>query len=98
MKELFTKNLDQLKHYRFYLSCNHCLYEQVIEVQNNINKKYFPRMKIYYEYYDFVNNSEKAQEYSQKLEELYDCEWVDFVRLLVQLIKQLEENYFYNIS
>ena len=55
-------------------------------------------MKIYYEYYDFVNNSEKAQEYSQKLEELRDCEWVDFVRLLVQLIEQLEENYFYNIS
>ncbi|CAG8836118.1 43719_t:CDS:2, partial [Gigaspora margarita] len=44
MKELFTKNLDQLKHYRFYLSYNYCLYEQ------------------------------KAQEYSQKLEELHDCD------------------------
>ncbi|CAG8752134.1 23803_t:CDS:2 [Gigaspora margarita] len=65
MKELFTKNLDQLKYYRFYLS--------LIEVQNNINEKYFSQMKIYYEYYDFVNNSKKAQEYSQKLKELHDC-------------------------
>ncbi|KAF0537616.1 hypothetical protein F8M41_008380 [Gigaspora margarita] len=71
MKELFTQNLDQLKHYQssfLGISCNHCEYKQV------------------------------AQEYSQKLEELCDCEWKNFVGLLVQLIEQLEENYFYNIS
>ena len=41
MKELFTKNLDQLKHYRFYLSCNHCLYEQVIKFRIILIKSIF---------------------------------------------------------
>ncbi|CAG8857335.1 22897_t:CDS:2, partial [Gigaspora margarita] len=38
IKELFTKNPDQLKYYRFYLSCNYCLYEQAQEYSQKLEE------------------------------------------------------------
>ncbi|CAG8756962.1 24595_t:CDS:1, partial [Gigaspora rosea] len=75
MQELFSKNLKQLEEYYFSflaIYCDKCKQEQIIEVQVHICETYLPQMKLYYEYYDFVNNSEKAQEYLQKIEELHN--------------------------
>ncbi|CAG8852800.1 38492_t:CDS:1, partial [Gigaspora margarita] len=101
IQELFTNNLLQLKEYHSSFDeiyCEDCRQEQVNMIQNHICKTYLPRMKLYFEYYEFVNNSEKAQEYLLKLEELHGCGWKIFIGLLTELIKQIEENYFYSLN
>ncbi|CAG8855982.1 3339_t:CDS:1, partial [Gigaspora margarita] len=74
IQELFTNNLLQLKEYHSLFDeiyCKDCRQEQVNMIQNYICKTYLPHMKLYFEYYEFVNNSEKAQEYLLKLEKLH---------------------------